>query len=98
MTRVCSTVRHTIKSVAVRSAVVFAPSSWKAIEREEAAVSFGDDYLAFLKSCEIIVDLMPVVDEEASSGKLRLEVDPGDLAVDFMTIRDHTTPELQAAP
>lgn len=35
----------------------------KAIEREEAAVSFGDDYLAFLRSCEIVVELLPVSDE-----------------------------------
>ncbi len=35
----------------------------EAIEREDAAVTFGDDYLAFLKSCEIVVDIMPVTDQ-----------------------------------
>ncbi len=35
----------------------------EAIQREDAAVTFGDDYLAFLKSCEIVVDIMPVSEE-----------------------------------
>lgn len=34
-----------------------------AIERDEASLAFGDDYMAFLKSCEIVVEIMPVTEE-----------------------------------
>ncbi len=37
----------------------------EAIKRSEAAVAYGDDYLAFLKSCAIVVEIMPIREEHA---------------------------------
>lgn len=34
----------------------------QALERDEAAVTFGDDYLAFLRSCEIVLQITPVTE------------------------------------